>query len=61
MKCDDCENDGWYTTGRDEYPPCTSISYCKKGHWENGPGPQCEGQFGIIDPWNDCNDYKKKA
>lgn len=60
MKCDDCENERWYTTGFDEYPSCTKISYCQKGHWEHDPGPQCHEQSKIEDPWLDCKDYTKK-
>lgn len=49
-----------YTTGFDEYPSCTKISYCQKGHWEHDPGPQCHEQSKIEDPWLDCKDYTKK-
>jgi hypothetical protein len=34
--CSTCKNWDAYTTGIDEYPQCTGIAYCKKGHWENG-------------------------
>lgn len=34
--CSTCNNWDAYTTGIDEYPQCTGIAYCKKGHWENG-------------------------
>lgn len=34
--CSTCKYWDAYTTGIDEYPQCTGIAYCKKGHWENG-------------------------
>ena len=36
MKCSECTSYRLYQTGYDEYPPLTHISYCSKGHWENG-------------------------
>lgn len=59
MKCDDCENECVYSTGSDEYPPLTTMTACKKDHWFDDPGPQCEEQSGMDDPWINCIDYKQ--
>lgn len=49
--CTECKFFKVYTTGIDEYPQCTTIAYCSKGHWENGsPTGDYEA--------NDCNDYE---
>ena len=58
MKCDDCINQKTYKTGLDEYPSCTIISYCSKGHWENGY--ETEESDPNVDVWNKCNNFKQK-
>lgn len=50
-QCTDCKYFGVEVTGRDEYPPCTAIAYCKKGHWENGDP---NGAF----PVDGCPDFE---
>jgi len=54
MKCDSCKFNGYYTTGRDEYPGLTTIPVCRKGHWENNP--TFEGTNDTL--WDDCKDYR---
>lgn len=29
-KCNICQNEIKYTTGKDEYPACATLYYCKK-------------------------------
>ena len=52
--CSTCKNWDAYTTGMDEYPQCTGIAYCKKGHWENGK-PNDDYTKCFID----CVDWEK--
>lgn len=57
MKCDNCKHLKVYTTGRDEYPPCTTIPYCEKGHWDGDPI-----DFNATDEndlWVNCLDYEQ--
>ncbi len=58
MKCDDCINQKIYRTGSDEYPSCTTISYCSSGHWENGY--ETNENSPNIDVWDKCNDFKQQ-
>jgi hypothetical protein len=58
FKCDSCKFNSHYTTGADEYPAHTKISYCSKGYWENGDIPR-EGDS-TIDFWAECPDFKAK-
>lgn len=41
--CTECKFFKVYTTGIDEYPQCTTIAYCSKGHWLNS------SRFRLID------------
>lgn len=52
-KCDNCQFKKKYTTGRDEYPSCTTIEFCSKGHWKNGDIPSVDD----IDKWSNCTDF----
>jgi len=53
IKCDKCQFRKRYRTGADEYPACTTIEYCSKGHWEGGDIPSAED----IDNWSNCADF----
>jgi hypothetical protein len=53
LKCDTCQFNKTYRTGYDDYPPCTTIGYCSKGHWENG----APGSADKIDVWFNCEDF----
>ena len=52
--CENCKHIGCYTTGMDEYPACTTLAYCKKGHWDNDPQPEPD-ELDI-----DCADFEPK-
>ena len=49
--CERCQNIKAYHTGLDEYPPCTTLPYCSKGHWFDSPEDIKD------DAWADCNDF----
>jgi hypothetical protein len=58
MNCDICVNQKNYRTGFDDYPSCTTIFYCEKGHWENGY--VTDEKDPNIDVWENCKDFKNK-
>ena len=53
FKCDSCQFRKHYRTGYDDYPSCTTIEYCSKGHWENGVPDSAEK----VDVWLNCEDF----
>lgn len=54
MTCETCKNLKVYTTGMDEYPPCCTLAYCAKGHWENG------SQYDDYTEEINCPDFELK-
>ncbi|MCB9047669.1 MAG: hypothetical protein H6550_16160 [Chitinophagales bacterium] len=49
--CNNCIHYTAYRTGMDEYPPCTGIAECTKGHWENGDPTEVQTEE------TDCTDF----
>jgi len=53
--CKNCRYYNIYVTGLDEYPQCTAICTCLKGHWENGDPDDTDYSY-----WQDCKDFQIK-
>ncbi len=56
-KCNSCLFNKHYTTGEDEYPQNTVISYCVKGKWENSVNEESEKE---SDAFKDCEEFVKQ-
>jgi Protein of unknown function (DUF551) len=57
VHCNNCKNCKVYTTGGDEYPAHTTLSYCEKGHWENGSVDELTNETNV---WGECQDFESK-